>query len=471
MKNLFLYIIAFFLLLSVNGQCSDSSKNSQLKLIKTITGRISPKSIVHNGNGMFFAQNMMYKHTITVYNRNHELIATIKDKIKLSKFEEDTLYHSDEYHRGAPVECVFTHDGKFAWISNYEMTGKGFNHPGCDNCKGKNEYDHSYIYKINTENFKIEHVIKVGSVPKFMAATKDNKFVLVSNWTSSDLSIIDTEQNVEIKRINVGRFPRGIAIDNTKNIAYVAIMGSDKIAKIDLKTYNKSFFEVGEHPRHLCIDEYENNLFVTLNGEGKIAKVNLNTNYIEKLRTGKLPRSMAYCDYNKSLYVVNYGSKYLSKVDTKTFKITDTILTKSKPIGVTLDKTNGEVWIACYSGSVMVVKDHSFQIKPKMGPFEMDYNLNQITEKVEKKNTIKSNKNKLEETRYFIIVGSFKEKENAKKLSQKLKSKHPNSSYFKNSNGFYYVFIDDFTSKDDAKKFINQEKNISSEFNGWILKN
>lgn len=34
---------------------------STMTLVKTIHGNISPKSVVHSGNGLFFAQNMMYK--------------------------------------------------------------------------------------------------------------------------------------------------------------------------------------------------------------------------------------------------------------------------------------------------------------------------------------------------------------------------------------------------------------------------
>src|SRR5689334_15492680 len=40
---------------------------ARLKLRAVITGRISPKSVASSGNGYVTAQNMMYRHTITVY--------------------------------------------------------------------------------------------------------------------------------------------------------------------------------------------------------------------------------------------------------------------------------------------------------------------------------------------------------------------------------------------------------------------
>lgn len=475
--------IFFFLAFSFNSlSASDSTRLSNLFLVKTITGKISPKSIVHNGNGLFFAQNMMYRHTVTVYNRDFELIKSIKDKVLLSKHEEDTSFHSKEFHRGAPVECVFSNNGKYAWVSNYEMTGKGFNKPGCDNCNSKSGYDQSFVYKINTENFNIENVIKVGSVPKYLAATQNNKYVLVSNWTSGDVSIIDTELNLEIKRVPVGRFPRGIVIDNTKNVAYIAIMGGKSIAKINLNDFSKTYFDVGEHPRHICIDEFAQTLFVTLNGEGKVAKVNLTTMKIEKIRTGRLPRSMDYCDYNKSLYIVNYGSKFLTKVDAETFKVTDTIVTNSKPIGVTIDKDKGEIWVACYSGSIMIIKDRNYKLAPQMGPENMDLSFlfdskPVITTPTPTKPTtdIKSKpKSVIKEVAkpihsYQIIVGSFSVKKNAERLSKTLTKEYKNCNYFKHSNGNYYVTINGFDSRDDAKTFVNAEKSKSTDFNGWIL--
>ena len=48
------------------------SDRGKLKLRETIAGAISPKSVVASGTGLFFAQNMMYQHTVTVYDRDDE---------------------------------------------------------------------------------------------------------------------------------------------------------------------------------------------------------------------------------------------------------------------------------------------------------------------------------------------------------------------------------------------------------------
>ena len=330
------------------------AQDSTLRLKKVIRGGLSPKSVVHSGNGLFFAQNMMYSHTVRVYNRDYELVKTISDKVKPKDFGIDSIAGTLS---GSPVESAFSHDGKYAWVSNYNMSGDKFINPGCDDCSS-NKFDDSYLYKINTETFAIEKIITVGSVPKYVAVSPDNKYVLVSNWSSGDVSIVDIEKSKEIKRIKAGRFPRGIVVDSKSKYAYVTIMGSIHILKIDLENFTTSQIKnVGNGPRHLCISSNDSLLYVSLNNEGKIAKINLFNESITKTICGGSPRSMIITPDDKFLYVVNYSINKMSKVDLKKFEVTEQQETKEHPIGITFDSQNNEVWVACYSGCLMVYRD------------------------------------------------------------------------------------------------------------------
>lgn len=330
------------------------AQDSTLRLKKVIRGGLSPKSVVHSGDGLFFAQNMMYSHTVRVYNRDYELVKTISDKVKPKDFGIDTINGTLS---GSPVEAAFSHSGKYAWVSNYNMSGDKFINPGCDDCYS-NDFDDSYLYKINTETFAIEKIITVGSVPKYVAVSPDNKYVLVSNWSSGDVSIVDIEKSKEVKRVKAGRFPRGIVVDSKSKYAYVTIMGSIHILKIDLENFTTSQIKnVGSGPRHLCISSNDSLLYVSLNNEGKIAKINLLDESITKTICGGSPRSMIITPDDKFLYVVNYSINKMSKVDLEKFEVTEQHETKEHPIGITFDSENNEVWVACYSGSLMVYRD------------------------------------------------------------------------------------------------------------------
>ncbi|RAQ45319.1 peptidoglycan-binding protein, partial [Arthrospira sp. O9.13F] len=330
--------------------------SGRMSHVKTITGPIAPKSIVHSGKGLFFAQNMMYRHTITVYDRNFDLIKTIPDSIKFSDFGFSKFTGN---HRGSPVEASFSPDGKYAYVANYKMYGSGFSRPGNDRCSPAGRHDDSFMYKINTETLNIEQVIQVGPVPKFNTVTPDGRFVLVSNWCGWDLSIVDTQINQEIQRLKIGRYPRGIAVDSNSEFAYVAVMGSTQIAKINLNDFSLTWLNnIERSTRHLNIAPQGKFLYTTLNGEGTVAKLNLETGkVIRRIRTGSAPRSMAISDDGQFLYVVNYHSNTMSKVRTEDMRVIHTVRTNHRPIGVTYDPQKRQVWVACYSGSVMVFQD------------------------------------------------------------------------------------------------------------------
>ena len=66
--------------------------------------------------------------------------------------------------------------------------------------------------------------------------TPDGRLLLISNWCSYDVSVVDLASDREIRRIKVGKYPRGIAITPDSRTAYVAMLGGTRIAKIDLRS-------------------------------------------------------------------------------------------------------------------------------------------------------------------------------------------------------------------------------------------
>ena len=73
-------------------------------------------------------------------------------------------------------------------------------------------YDDSFVYRIDTQTFAIDQVIGVGSVPKYVAVTPDDSTVLVTNWCTWDMSIIDAASATEVARVPIGRYPRGVVV-------------------------------------------------------------------------------------------------------------------------------------------------------------------------------------------------------------------------------------------------------------------
>jgi len=77
-------------------------------------------------------------------------------------------------------------------------------------------------------------------VPKYVAVTPNDKYVVVTNWCSWTVSIVNEATHHLVATIPVGAYPRGIAISPDSHLAYVAIMGSDVIDVISLSTFKSS---------------------------------------------------------------------------------------------------------------------------------------------------------------------------------------------------------------------------------------
>ncbi len=337
------------------------SDTLRLNQVHRITGAISPKSVTASDHGLVFAQNMMYRHSITVYGSDGHLVATIPDSVNLSDFG---VTGHPGISRGAPVEAAFSKDGKYAYVSNYSMYGTGFGPEGHDKCTPASAaalgVSPSYVYRVNVATLKIDKVLQVDRVPKYVAVTPDGKQLLVTNWCSYTLDVIDLAGWKVLKEIPIGAYPRGIAVSPDSKTAYVAVMGSTHIAVVKLKTFAiAGTVTVGVSPRHVVISPDGHYVYATLNAGGGIVKVDTrNLQVVARAATGVQPRSMAISHDGRSLYVVNYKSNTVSKVRASDLLVLQTIPTGVNPIGISADPVTGNVWVAVYTGQILVFEDH-----------------------------------------------------------------------------------------------------------------
>lgn len=356
-RNRVLIFLSIFLASSlISTPVKAETESSVLVPVKTITGSISPKSVLASNSGLVSAHNMMYRHSVTLYDaQSMRLKATISDRVELSKFGFSKY---DGSYQGAPVEGAFSPDGRYLYFTNYSMYGKGFNKEGHDVCSPASGYDKSFLSRVDLENYKIDALYPVGSVPKVVKVTPDNKYILVSNWCSYTVTIISVESQKKIKTVKIGRYPRGISISSDSKFAYVAEMGGSRVHQIDLENFSVTHIPIGSNPRAIELSPDDKKLYVTLNISGKVIAWDLAKNRkIKSVSTGKSARSLAINSDGTSLYVVNFGSDTLSKVNTSNMKVVQNIKVCPEPIGVTYDSETSRTWVACYGGSIKVFED------------------------------------------------------------------------------------------------------------------
>lgn len=328
-----------------------SSSDGVLVAAGAIGGAISPKSVVATGGGLVFAQNMMYTHTITVYDRAGGLVATIPDRVDLARYGAGATVQ-----QGAPVEAAVAAGGRSMYVSNYSMYGPGAGPEGFDECTPGDAVADSTVYRVDVATLTIDQVIRVGRVPKFLTASADGRWLVVSNWCGDDVSIVDVATATEVRRVRVGRYPRGLAITADSTMGYVALMGEGRLAMIDLATGAVRYSErIGGGTRHLNLSPDGRWLYVTLNEEAAVAKVDTTTlQVVARVGTGAEPRSATLAADGRNLYVVNYESATASKIRIDDFVVVQTVATVHHPIGITYDSETSQLFVACYDGRILL---------------------------------------------------------------------------------------------------------------------
>jgi YVTN family beta-propeller protein len=352
-RFLILILITSLCAIAIPAQGEVVLAESKMKLIKTINGSISPKSVRSSGDGVVSAHNMMYQHSITIYDaKTFELLKTIPDSVSLQKYG---FSNSTSIFKGSPVEGTYSPDGNFLYVSNYAMYGPGYNKEGHDTCSPTSGYDKSFVYRINRGSYEIDAIYPVGSVPKVVEASPDNKYVLVANWCSYTVSVISVEAQKVVKTVKIGRYPRGIAISNDSKRAYVAEMGGNRVHVINLEDFTVSYIPIGSNPRAIVLSPDNTKMYVTMNLSGKVASWDLVADKAGKsVKTGEAARSLAISSDGSTMFVVNFKSNTVSKVRTVDMKVLETIRVCNEPIGVTYDGPTGNTWIACYKGQIKI---------------------------------------------------------------------------------------------------------------------
>jgi YVTN family beta-propeller protein len=346
-------------------QRAKPSTQRRLELIRTISGGgLFPKSIVADQRGHVFTMNMMYGHNITVFDRAYKRKKVMTDAVRLSKFGYRQF---DAQVQGAPVEAAVTPDGRDIYVSNYSMYGPGFENPGFDKCEPEDDIDRGFVYRIDTKRLRKTAAIRVGRVPKNLAVTPNGRRLLVGNWCSWDISVVDLRTNREIKRIDAGVAPRGIAFSPRGRLAYVTLVGDDALLVIDMRKLKvkREIRGIGERPRHLVMSPGGRYLFVTVQGkdkprlvDGEILKYDLRKNkVVARSRALAEPRTTVLSRDGKSLYVVDYHRGRLEKLKASDLSTIQSVYLGYQPIGVTYDEVADKVWVSGYSGSIWVLRD------------------------------------------------------------------------------------------------------------------
>ncbi|MBW7952248.1 MAG: YncE family protein [Chitinophagaceae bacterium] len=328
------------------------------------------KSVLFNSNGTKLYAMNLEAMSIFEYNRNERKVNRIF-KFKATKalgwdYDKKTTMESFEEK---PVEACFTNNDKILWVSLHNAKGIVPIHIDTVMNYKTQSVPNKKLFITHIEN-KIKDsvyvpIIKTGKTPKVISCTNDNKFLLVSNWHSYNVSVLELNDTLYpygkvITTIPLSSIPRGIAIDNENKKSYIAIMGGKSITVIDNNTWKiENNIKVKSAPRHIILDNQQR-LFVSYNSLNKIACINEQTGKtLFEINTNYQPRTIALSKNSKYLFVTCYNGNTLDvfKINDSSFTKLYSLESKEKPVGIDVyeDENKLEAWVCNYvSGSLKV---------------------------------------------------------------------------------------------------------------------
>ncbi len=330
------------------------------------------KSVLFNGDGSkLYAMNL---EGMSVYEFDQPTRKIIREfKFKPTKgtgwdYVKDKPIPSYEEK---PVEACLSHDDKILWVSLHNAEGivpirldSINNAPEAAHKKTAKKIMLVYPGITQKDSFYVP-LIKTGKTPKIISRTADSKYLLVSNWHSYNVSVLETNLQEYpyakvISTVPVASIPRGIVVDDKNNRSYVAIMGGASITVINNTVWMKETdITVASNPRHIVMDT-SGHIFVSYNRLGKVACIDAQTGKtLFTTSTAAQPRTIMLSKNYKFLFVTCYSSDTVEvfKINENGFSKVISLPCKGHPVGVDIfeDNTKLEAWVCSYSnGSISV---------------------------------------------------------------------------------------------------------------------
>jgi 6-phosphogluconolactonase (cycloisomerase 2 family) len=270
-----------------------------------------------------------------------------------------------------PVEACFSHNDRILWVSLHNaegivpirLDGAGYNKPDTMEQAVKRI---TIIYPGSTQKDSFDvPLIHTGKTPKVLSKTADSKFLLVSNWHSHNVSVLELNPDVYpfgkvINTIPVSAIPRGIVVDDKNDRSFVAIMGGATLTVINNAAWMKEKdLNVASNPRHIVMDTSDH-IFVSYNKLAKVACLDAETGKeLFSATTHAQPRTIILSKNHQFLFVTCYSGDTVDvfKINDDRFTRIASLPCKGHPVGVEIFENDEtlEAWVCSYStGSISV---------------------------------------------------------------------------------------------------------------------
>lgn len=158
----------------------------------------------------------------------------------------------------------------------------------------------------------------------------------VSNYADNTLTVFD-KQSMQVNGIiATGRGPKGIAFDQRRRRAYVALFDDDMVQVFDISTgdlVNQISLNMGDNPQEIALSPDGRTIVTTNTGTNSISIIDANSLFeTGRVSVGDGPTSALIDPSGKRAFVFNTTANTISVVDLARRSVLTTIATEPSPL-------------------------------------------------------------------------------------------------------------------------------------------
>ena len=239
-------------------------------------------------------------------------------------------------------------------LSGNSLAGPYAYVPGGTGIVGTSEY--AVIYKIDLGNRRKVKVIPIDSWPQEIALHRDGAIALITTHSQVDSNgikpadgigtvvVLDTISGKPLRKIETGRFPRGIVINHQKNEFYVGVV--NRLIVYDLTTFSKkSEYPVEGVPMLFFFSDSSGLLYFSTDSGGTPIFVFDGVNITPHQWPAKFSAGKATERQGKRLFITS-ASKEVLVVDVASREIVATIDIGGETSGIVASDDADEIYVA-----------------------------------------------------------------------------------------------------------------------------
>ena len=270
------------------------------------------------------------------------------------------------------IGLAFSPDGKSLWAS------------------GGNE-DVIYRYRWSDgvaaldRTIALDPIIRKGAhYPAGIAFSPDGKRLYVAENLSDTLAVIDTDASEVVQRVQVDRYPYGVAVSGDGSV-FVSAWGDNTVSRFASsggRLRRTQRIDVGRHPSTMLLDDANGRLFVTCASIDRIVIVSTKTNRVAGalddappgISEGSTPNALARS--GNRLYVAEAGNNAVAVFDIAARKLLGRIPAGWYPSAVAI--SNGELIVVNAKGAGTYPNPGRTQPTIKLQQGTRNYTLGQV---------------------------------------------------------------------------------------------